>query len=74
MSAIFQCVRCKVIVRSGVELEGHGDCLVSREVAESLACAHANLVTQHKDDKDWHPRLGCLDCGDWLEPVRIKKQ
>lgn len=38
------------------------------------ACRHpANSRIADHGDETFYPREGCLDCDEWLEPVRLKR-
>jgi hypothetical protein len=34
-------------------------------------CAHTRTITKEADET-FEARTGCLDCGEWLQPVRLK--
>jgi hypothetical protein len=46
--------------------------LVLQDEYTATRCAHLNTVTQPADET-FLERRGCLDCNQWLDPVRLRK-
>lgn len=41
------------------------------EVDEHRPCLHLRTIV-HPGDETTYPRTGCLDCDQWLTPVRLR--
>jgi hypothetical protein len=69
--------RCPARESGGVQCElaagheGEHACPEAIARAAPLTCEHANTITK-PEDETFLDRLGCLDCGVWLQPVRTK--
>ena len=44
--------------------------LVKKEIGMCSDCPHNRIITQ-PGSETFLPRRGCLDCNEWLEPVRL---
>lgn len=44
----------------------------ARATSTAADCFHSRTIEQ-PGDETFHPRLGCLDCDTWLQPVRLRK-
>jgi uncharacterized protein (DUF983 family) len=40
--------------------------------SECPFCGSDRLIIGHENDSTIMPRKGCLSCGEWLQPVRLK--